>query len=202
MQTDPVDVNRMVTRIHARRVIPASPAATFAFLREPHNHRRLATTRIRLIELDLTAAGELRGALMVIRGPLGLRRSVRTRLENATDPTSLAGTARLDTGTEAIVRWDLRPAAAGVTAVQLTADVRTARGRDRLLLRAGGRGWAQRLFTETLARLADELTPADQDTTPADQDTTFPGRRAASHSVSCATAIGRASRYPWARSQP
>lgn len=145
-------------RIHTSKVVPVSPAATFAFLRQPQNHRRLATERIRLLELNVTEAGELSGALMLIRGPLGLRRLARTTLESAHEPAHLLGTAWVGAGTEVRVRWDLRPLAGDHTVVTLTATLISPAPLDRLLLLAGGRIWARRLFADTLERLAGQLT--------------------------------------------
>jgi hypothetical protein len=144
--------------IHTSRVVPVSPADTFAFLRRPENHRRLTTQRIQLLELNVTETGELSGALMVIHGPLGLRRLARTRLESTREPAQLLGTAWVGAGTQARVRWDLRPLADGHTVVTLTATFISPTLLDRLLLLAGGRLWAQRLFADTLERLAGQLS--------------------------------------------
>jgi hypothetical protein len=152
-----------VIRIHTSRVVPVSPADTFAFLRQPQNHRRLTTQRIRLLELDVTETGELSGALMLIHGPLGLRRLARTRLESTREPAQLLGTAWVGAGTEARVRWDLRPLAADHTLVTLTATFISPAPLDRLLLLAGGRLWARRLFADTLERLAGQLTGPSAD---------------------------------------
>jgi uncharacterized protein YndB with AHSA1/START domain len=183
-----------VIPISASTVVPVPPAATFAFLHQPHNHRRLVTRRIRLITLDVDASGELRGALMELHGPFGLRRPVRTRLLTTRAPERLAGTALLEGGTEIAVCWDLHPAAGGATRVTLSARVWPSTPVDGLRLRAGGAAWARRLFTDTLTQLSDALGRHGG------QSATLP--RAANQSVSCATAIGRASRYPWAISQP
>jgi hypothetical protein len=147
-----------VIRIHTSRVLPVSPADAFAFLHEPQNHRRLTTQRIRLVELNVTDTGELSGALMVIHGPLGLRRLARTRLESTREPAHLLGTAWVGAGTEARVRWDLRPLNGDHTVVTLTATFISPAPLDRLLLLAGGRLWARRLFADTLERLAGQLT--------------------------------------------
>jgi hypothetical protein len=145
-------------RIHTSRVVPVSPADTFAFLCQPQNHRRLTTQRIRLLELNVTETGELSGALMLIHGPLGLRRVARTKLESTREPAQLLGTAWVGAGTEVRVRWDLQPLAADHTVVTLTATFISPAPLDRLLLLAGGRLWARRLFADTLERLAGQLT--------------------------------------------
>ncbi|MGZ4168100.1 MAG: hypothetical protein ACXVE4_13245 [Solirubrobacteraceae bacterium] len=128
--------------ISARRTVPVSPAAAFAFLSHPHNHHRLVTSRIRLLELELTRDGELHGGLMRLHGPLGLRRRARTRLGEARRSARLAGTARVGSSTDVGVRWDLRAAGADATVVVLTATVTRLAATDRMLLRLGWAGWA------------------------------------------------------------
>jgi len=43
--------------ITARRALSVGPETAFAFLSRPHNHRRLATSRVQLRELHVTGAG-------------------------------------------------------------------------------------------------------------------------------------------------
>jgi Polyketide cyclase / dehydrase and lipid transport len=148
--------------MRASRALPVGPAETYAFLSEPSNHRRLTTSRIRLLELHETADGQLSGGLMLIRGPLGLRRLATTRLESVREPGHLAGTVRAGAGTELGVRWDLHPAAGGGTVAVLSASVGRLAPTDRLLLTAGGRRWIRRLFSATLDRLAAELGPREE----------------------------------------
>jgi hypothetical protein len=143
--------------ISARRALPVGPEEAFAFLSQAHNHRRLATAKIGLRELDVTDEGELRGALMVLRGPLWLRRLARTRVLSISRPGHLAGTARVGSGTEVEVRWDLDGAGTGSTVAVLSATVTRLAAPERLLLAIGGRAWVQRLFVATLERLAMEL---------------------------------------------
>lgn len=145
--------------ISATTTVPAPPAVVLGFLRAAANHRRLATAPIRLRELHAGADGELHGAVLVIRGPLRVRRHARTRVETA-GPRHLGGSARLHTGTVATVRWELSPAAPDGTDVTLSAAVTTAGAIDRLLLRAGGRRWAGRLLAATLDQLVAELAGA------------------------------------------
>jgi Polyketide cyclase / dehydrase and lipid transport len=143
--------------ISARRTLPVGPEEAFAFLSQPHNHRGLATPRIALRELDVTPDGKLRGALMVLRGPLRLRRPARTRVLSARRPAHVAGTARIGSGTEVEVRWDLEEAGEEATVAALTATVTRLALPERLLLVIGGRAWVRRLFVATLERLASEL---------------------------------------------
>jgi hypothetical protein len=143
--------------ISARRALPVGPEEAFAFLSRPHNHRRLATARIGLRELDVNRDGELRGTLMVLRGPLWLRRRARTRLLSTRRPAHLAGTARVGSGTEVEVRWDLDGTGAETSVAVLSARVTRVATAERLLLAIGGRAWVRRLFVATLEQLAMEL---------------------------------------------
>ena len=143
--------------ISARRALPVNPEQAFRFLSVAHNHRRLATAKIRLRELDVAGDGELRGARMELRGPLWLRRAARTRVVSLRRPGHLAGTARVGSGTEVEVRWELDRAGDGATVASLTATVTRLAPAERLLLAIGGRRWVQQLFVATLERLAAEL---------------------------------------------
>lgn len=143
--------------ITARRALPVGPETAFAFLSRPHNHRRLATSRVQLRELHVTGDGQLQGGLMTLRGPLWLRRPAHTRMVSARRPEHLAGTACIGSGTEVEVRWDLGVAGSGTTVAILTATVTRLATAERVLLAIGGRTWVQRLFVATLERLAREL---------------------------------------------
>jgi len=144
-------------RISARRALPVGPEEAFAFLIRPHNHRRLATARIALGELEVSDDGKLCGARMVLRGPLRLSRPARTRVISARRPGHLAGTARVGAGTAVEVRWDLEDAGAGTTMAILTARATRLAAPERVLLAIGGQTWVRRLFEATLERLATEL---------------------------------------------
>lgn len=144
--------------ISARRALPVGPDEAFAFLSLPDNHRRLATSRIRLRKLHTTGDGGLHGGLVVLRGPLWLRRPAQTRVVSARRPAHLAGTACVGSGTEVTVRWDLEGTGAGVTVANLTATVTRLATTERVLLAIGGRAWVQRLFVATLEQLAAELS--------------------------------------------
>jgi hypothetical protein len=146
-----------VIEICARRPLPVGRDEAFAFLSRPHNHRRLVTDRIAIRELDVSSDGTLRGARMVLRGPLWLRRAARTRVVSFRSPAHLAGTARIGSGTEVKVRWDLERAGAGTTVAALSATVTRLALTERILLAVGGRAWVRRLFDATLERLACEV---------------------------------------------
>jgi hypothetical protein len=144
--------------ISARRRVPAGVAETFAFLASPATHRRLQVRGIALLSLD--GDDLLSGGAAVLRGPLGLRRTVRTRVALLQSPTRLAGGALADSGTVAHVSWTLHAQPDGTTLVELSAVLGPIASVDRVLLAAGGRYWIRRLFAATLRKLAAELDPA------------------------------------------
>jgi hypothetical protein len=150
--------------ISARRRVPAGAAETFAFLAAPVTHRRLQVRGIASLSLD-DAGDLLSGGAAVLRGPLGLRRSVHTRVALHQPPTRLAGSALADSGTAAHVFWTLREQRDGTTLVELTAVLGPIARGDRLLLAFGGRRWIRSLFAATLQRLAAELERVPYGTT-------------------------------------
>jgi Polyketide cyclase / dehydrase and lipid transport len=108
--------------------------------------------------LSLDDAGNLlSGGAAVLRGPLGLRRMVHTRVTLHQPPTRLAGSALTDSGTAAHVSWTLHQQPDGTTLVELTGVLGPVARVDRVLLAAGGRRWVRRLFAATLRRLETEL---------------------------------------------
>ena len=137
--------------IEADGLIPAGREAVFAFLADLANHWDLADRWVEVV--SLTPAHD--GGRVTVRGPLGLRRTVETRVDEVEPPACIEGTARLGR-TRAVVRWELRPESRG-TRVHLVATVLAAGPIDRLLLAAGGRAWLRRRFTVTLSRLAQTV---------------------------------------------
>jgi Polyketide cyclase / dehydrase and lipid transport len=137
--------------IVADGLVPAGRDAVFAFLADLANHWDLADRWVEVVWL--TPAHD--GGRVMVRGPLGLRRTVDTRVDEVEPPARIEGTARLGR-TRAVVRWELRPEPNG-TRVHLVAGVLAAGLLDRLLLAAGGRAWLRRRFTVTLSRLAQSL---------------------------------------------
>jgi hypothetical protein len=138
-------------RITASRVVAASPEAVFAFLSDLGNHWKLTGRWVEAVALE-DSNGSVR-----IHGPLGLRRTARTTVIDATPSHVMHGTAELSGGTVARIAWNLNEDADG-TFVQLTADVDHAALRDRLLLALGGRVWMTRHFDGILARLDQQFS--------------------------------------------
>jgi hypothetical protein len=159
-----VDAER-VADVEAAALIPAPPEDVFAFLSDLGNHWRLADRFVEVLTLEASDGTHHDGGRVRVRGPLGLHRTVTTRVVAAREPRLLIGTAELASGTRARVSWVLA-GRLGATRVRLAADLERAGPLDRLLLAAGGRWWLRRRFASTLERLARELatrTPAEAD---------------------------------------
>jgi len=97
------------------------------------------------------------GGTILLRGPLGLRRTAHVRVTARRAPTELQGMALLGAATAAEVRWELVALGPAVTEVTLRADVVAAGPGDRLLLALGARQWLHWRFVVTLRRLNDRL---------------------------------------------
>ena len=137
--------------IEADGLVPVGREAVYAFLADLANHWDLADRWVEVV--SLTPAHD--GGRVMVRGPLGLRRTVDTRVDEVEPPGRIEGTARLGR-TRAVVRWELRPESRG-TRVHLVARMLATGPIDRLLLAAGGRAWLRRRFTVTLSRLAQAV---------------------------------------------
>jgi hypothetical protein len=133
-------------KIHASRVVGASPEAVFTFLSDLGNHWKLTGRWVEAVVLE-DSNGRVR-----IHGPLGLRRTARTTVVDAQPSHVMHGTAELSGGTRALVAWELGEDAGG-TAVRLSAEVEHAALPDRLLLTLGGRAWMARRFDAILEQL-------------------------------------------------
>jgi Polyketide cyclase / dehydrase and lipid transport len=146
--------------ISARARLRVDGVDVFAFLATPGHHHRLQVPGIRLLAVDDEHPGTLIGGVFALDGPFGLRRTARTRVTLSQPPRRLAGSAWLDSGTEAHVSWTLRPVRTGTVDVELTAVLGPTAARDRLALSLGGRHWVRARFARTLRRLAAELERA------------------------------------------
>ena len=132
--------------IAVERTVAAPPERVFDFLADLRNHWRLERRFLELNEL-----GEDGGKIR-LRGPLGLSRTVETRVLEAERPTRVAGRADLSGGTVGLVAWDIRPSGAG-SSVRLSAEVPQASAFDRIFLALGGRAWFRGLFRRALENL-------------------------------------------------
>jgi hypothetical protein len=127
-------------------VLSATPEAVFGFLASLENHWKLAGRWVEVVSID-DGSGRVR-----IHGPLGLRRTARTTVVDASPSHVMHGTAELSGGTVARVAWELGEDAGGTT-VRLSAEVEHAALRDRVLLTLGGGAWMRRHFAKILEQL-------------------------------------------------
>jgi hypothetical protein len=147
------------SRISSSGFVSLPPAEVFAFLVDVRNHSQLASRGIEVLELDRARGRQDRG-LLVIRGPLGIRRRVRTTVLEASEDSALRGVARVGRHTVVDVSWELYQHECDGTRVVLSAYVRSHGFTDGLLLALGGRAWMRRLFAETIERLSGRLAIA------------------------------------------
>lgn len=145
--------------ITARADVSAARETVFSFLADLENHWRVADPWVHVRTLEGPLGGRW-GGIVVLRGPLGLRRTARTRVRAASFPVALVGIATLGRATCARVAWTLTATPEG-TGVELAATVETAGLLDRLLLRAGGARWLKRRFAASLGLLAARLAATD-----------------------------------------
>lgn len=154
MATDDADQR---ADIQATALVRAEPEAVFDFLSDLRNHWLLASRFVGVVTLEEPDdGGPADGGTVRIRGPLGTRRTARTRVVAAKPHRLMIGTAELGGGTRARVSWTLA-GRLGSTRVRLAAEIERAGRLDRVLLALGGRWWLRRGFESTLRALGREL---------------------------------------------
>jgi hypothetical protein len=121
----------------------------------------LAGRWIEVVSINGSVAEQPDGGVVRIHGPLGLRRTARTRVLSGEPPERIAGSAELGGGTSATVSWTLEDAGE-VTRVRLAAEVHTATFGDRLLLAIGGRAWMRRHLANVLRVLAAQFAQPER----------------------------------------
>lgn len=136
----------------ARRVVPHPPERVYAFIARLDNHWHLDDRYLRLEHVS----PDRREGRIVIRTPLGLRRTARTTVTTACEPTRFGGTATVGRRTTASVNWNIESHEDGAD-IALEAKVLAARPLDRLLLVLGGSRWLRCRFHRVLNHLADAL---------------------------------------------
>ncbi|GAB2840933.1 hypothetical protein GCM10027176_50960 [Actinoallomurus bryophytorum] len=137
------------------------PAETvYDFLSQLANHQRMGGHRFRLN----TVAPDRLGATIVIRGPLGIHRTVQTTITCLRPARGVGGTATIGRQTVAHVHWTIH-AAGDRSHVTLTATIVRTGMVDRLLLAAGGRRWLARSFHRVLTLLSATIRTAAPDAT-------------------------------------
>jgi uncharacterized protein YndB with AHSA1/START domain len=142
--------------VEAAALVPAPAEEVFAFLADLGNHWMVTDRFVEVVDLHATDGQPANGGRVRLRGPLGVRRTVTTRVVASKEPRLLIGTAELGRGTRARVSWALAGHGES-TRVRLAAAVERAGSLDRALLRLGGRVWLKRRFEATLAGLVEEF---------------------------------------------
>ena len=142
--------------VEAAALISAPCEVVFDFLADLENHWRVTDRFVEVVSLNHPGGGNPNGGLVRVRGPLGLRRTVTTRVVASRPPRLLIGTAEIPGRTRARVSWSLAGHLES-TRVRLAATVERAGAADRLLLALGGRRWLRRRFERTLENLAAAL---------------------------------------------
>jgi hypothetical protein len=124
----------------------------FEFLADLNNHWLLADRFIRMVRLDASGTG----GRVRLRGPLGLRRTATTRVDELEEPDFVRGSAGIGGTTRGTVCWALEDTGSGTL---VTLDVQPERlgATDALLLRLGGRRWLRGVFARILVRLEERL---------------------------------------------
>ena len=158
--------------IEATAVVAARPEAVFAFLADLGNHWIVADRFVKVLDLHGADGKPANGGVVRLRGPLGVRRTVTTRVVASKAPRLLIGTAEIGSGTRARVSWALAEHRES-TRVRLAAAVERTTRLDRALLALGGRRWLHRRFEATLAGLVDEFAERAPDQ-PAAHSSTVP----------------------------
>jgi hypothetical protein len=125
--------------------VPAAAGEVFAFLERLENHWAIADRMVEVVSLSSD------GGTVRLRGPLGVRRTFRTRVVTADPSRSIEGTAERR-ATRARVRWSLEQRGTG-TVIRLTARVERVGTLDRVLLALGGRWWLRRRFEAVLRQM-------------------------------------------------
>jgi uncharacterized protein YndB with AHSA1/START domain len=137
--------------VRAVRELEQEPERVFSFLDDLRNHWRLSRCFVEVERVDRDGDG----AWVRIRGPLGLARHARTRIDHTEPPRLLRGRAEVGRGTVGLIRWTVEPRGTG-SRVALEAEVVQASVLDRCVLALGGRRWLTRGLREAVDQLAEQ----------------------------------------------
>lgn len=147
--------------IGAEALVPASRTEVFGFLARLDNHWQLADRWIEVVRLDSEGGtgAPLDGGAVRVRGPLGVSRTVHTRVLAAEAPDCLRGRAEVGGKTRAAITWSLSEDGEA-TQVSLRAEVERMGALDRALWALGGRRWMHRRFDAVLGGLVRRFADA------------------------------------------
>jgi hypothetical protein len=140
----------------ADAVLGARPAEIFPLLCDLDQHHHLTDAGMRIISLD-GQRGRRTGGLVELRGPLGIKRLVRTEVRGAEPTRRLWGTAVTEQGARAHVEWRLQPCDGDRTAVEVRIEVEATTWAERLLLVLGGRSWLRARMRAALRRMTERV---------------------------------------------
>ena len=162
-----------VRGIAAEGTVAAPSREVFDFLARLENHWQLADRWIEVASLESDGDGaRANGGAVAVRGPLGLSRTVRTRVLAAEPPRRLRGRAEVGGRTRASITWSLADAGEA-TRVRLEAEVERIGAVDRVLWALGGRRWMLRRFEAVIAGLRGRFSQ----TRPASADSSLESTR-------------------------
>lgn len=136
--------------VSAARSISAPAERIFAFLERLEHQFELIGSRAE----RLPAEGA--GLRVRLRGPLGIRRTVRASLTYARSPESIVGRAEARRGSRATVRWSIQRSDVG-SWVQVIAHTDALGPVDAMLMRLGGRRWLARSLELALETLEERM---------------------------------------------
>lgn len=143
--------------ISARAEVAASPERVFGYLARLENHWELTDGSVEVITLHhASSSGPAIGGRLRLRGPIGIRRTVRIRVLETQPPNRLEGLAEVGDATAARVTWTLLAHQGGCVVGLSAAVLRTGR-LDRILLALSGRRWVRACFRTALGRLAGRV---------------------------------------------
>ena len=117
----------------------------FRFLADLGNHWRLASRWIEVVTLH-PAGQRADSATVILSGPLGLARTVQTRVDQVTPPSAIRGHGTSGR-THADVSWTLAPAT-GATRVSVEVRLIRASLADRAIWLCFGRAWLARRLND------------------------------------------------------
>jgi hypothetical protein len=138
--------------LSAAATISASPERVFAYLRRLDRHWALTGPRA----VPLRAQDDGDGYVLRLRGPVGIRRTVRTRIVSLREPALLVGRVEAGRRTRATLSWSITSCPGG-SRVVLAARTDSLGLADRLLLLGGGRWWLGHTLRGALGRLQARL---------------------------------------------
>jgi hypothetical protein len=140
----------------ADTVLGARPAEIFPLLCDLDRHHQLTDGGMRILELE-GQRGRRTGGLVELRGPLGIKRLVRTQVRGAEPASRLWGTAVTQQGARAHVEWRLQPFDTDRTAVEVRIAVEATNWPERLLLLLGGRAWLRARMRAALRQMREHV---------------------------------------------